>query len=113
VADTIDVTDAQYFIPEVWASDVLMFRERALVMAPLVARYDNEVKQKGDYVHIPNVSELTANDKDANSEVTLNVPTETESTISINVHKECSFESLKTISTFKLTSGVQRMKGIH
>jgi len=92
VADTIDVTDAQYFIPEVWASDVLMFRERALVMAPLVARYDNEVKQKGDYVHIPNVSELTANDKDANSEVTLNVPTETESTISINVHKECSFE---------------------
>ena len=90
-----------------------MFRERALVMAPLVARYDNEVKQKGDYVHIPNVSELTANDKDANSEVTLNVPTETESTISINVHKECSFESLKTISTFKLTSGVQRMKGIH
>jgi len=88
----MDVTDMQYFIPEVWASEALMFRERALVMAPLVTRYDSQVKNKGDQLHIPDVSELTANDKSANSEVTLNVPSESETTLDIDTHKECSFE---------------------
>lgn len=92
MADTIDVTDAQYFIPELWGAEALMFRERALVMAPLVQRYDSQVKNKGDVLHIPDVSELTANDKDANSEVTLNVPSESETTLTIATHKECSFE---------------------
>jgi hypothetical protein len=92
MANTIDITDAAVFIPELWSNEVLMCRERALVMAPLVSRYDNLVKEKGDTIHIPNVSELTANTKTANSEVTLNYPTETEDTITINTHKEVSFE---------------------
>ena len=92
MANTIDVTDAAVFIPELWSADVLIFRERALVMAQLVERYDSLVKGKGDYIHLPNLSELTANDKTANNEVTLNYPTETEDTISIATHKETSFE---------------------
>lgn len=69
-----------------------MFRESALVMAPLVARFDEEVKNKGDVINIPNLSELTANDKAANTEVTLQTVTETSNTITIDTHKETSFE---------------------
>lgn len=92
MADTIDVTDVAVFLPEIWSNEALMFRERALVMAPLVRRYDKLIKNKGDVINIPDVSELTANDKTANSEVTLNTVSESDTNISIDVHKECSFE---------------------
>ncbi len=105
--NSIDTTDSAVFIPELWANEVLMFRERALVMAPLVQRYDNLVKEKGDTIHIPNVSELSANNKTANTGVTLNYPTETEDSISINTHKEVSFvieDIVKTQSQYDLRS---------
>ncbi|MCK9601061.1 MAG: hypothetical protein M0R06_18615 [Sphaerochaeta sp.] len=114
MADTIDVTDAAVFIPEVWAAEVLMFRESALVMAPLVKRFDSEVKTRGDTIHVPNVSELSANNKEANTEVTLQVPTETETTISINKHKEVSFEIediVKVQSAFDLRSAYTKSAG--
>lgn len=80
------------FIPEVWSAETLRAAESALVMAPLVKRYDSQVKQRGDTIHIPHISDLTAEDKTQNSEVTLQTVTETESTISINKWKEVSFE---------------------
>src|SRR4030042_2010463 len=89
--DQITVTTADKFIPDVWSMEVLRATEDALVMAPLVKRYDALVAARGDTIHIPNLTNLSANDKDANAQVTLQAVTETETTININKHKEASF----------------------
>ena len=90
---------------EIWSSEVKMFRENALVAASLVKRFDNLVKEKGDTIHIPDISELSANDKTANNEVTLQTVTESQSNLSIDTHKEVSFEIediVKTQSAYDL-----------
>ena len=71
--------------------EVLRATEDALVMAPLVKRYDSLVSGRGDTIRIPNLSNLSANDKSSATQVTLQTVTETETTISINKHKEASF----------------------
>ena len=85
-------TTSAVFIPEVWSVETLREAEKALVMAPLVKRYDSLVKQRGDTIHIPHVSNLSANDKTQDSEVTLQTVTETETSISVDQWKEVSFE---------------------
>jgi len=85
-------TTSAVFIPEVWSVETQRAAERALVLAPLVKRYDSLVKQRGDTIHIPKVSNLSANDKIQNSEVTLQTVTETEVPIAIDQWKEVSFE---------------------
>lgn len=87
----ITTTTADKFIPEVWSMEVLRATEDALVMAPLVKRYDSLVAERGDTIHIPNLSNLAANDKSASTQVTLQTITESETTININKHKETSF----------------------
>jgi len=86
----ITATTAAAFIPEVWSKDVLAAVGKNLVMANLVARFDADVK-KGDILHVPTLTNLAANNKVADNEVTLNAPTESEVDISINKHKEVSF----------------------
>lgn len=88
----LTTTTSAVFIPEVWSVETLRSAESALVMAPLVKRYDSMVKSRGDTIHIPHISNLTANDKTQDSEVTLQTVTETETTISIDKWKEVSFE---------------------
>ena len=98
-------TTGDVFIPEVWSAEVLRATEKALVMAPKVKRYDTLVQKMGDTIHIPNLSNLTANDKLASTQVTLQAPTETESTIAIDQHKEASFlveDLLKVQSNYDL-----------
>ncbi len=90
-ADHITTTTGAVFIPEVWSAEVLRATEAALVMAPMVKRYDALVSNRGDTIHIPNLSNLSANDKSANAQVTLQTITETETTINIDKHKETSF----------------------
>lgn len=85
-------TTSAVFIPEVWSVETLRAAERALVLAPLVKRYDSLVKQRGDTIHIPRVSNLSAQDKIQDSEVTLQTVTETEVPINIDQWKEVSFE---------------------
>lgn len=87
----ITTTTAAVFIPELWSAETLRAQEAALVAAPLVKRYDSLVKGRGDTVHIPKVSNLTAEDKVANTDVTLQAITESEATISIDKWKETSF----------------------
>lgn len=88
----ITTTTGAVFLPEIWSLETLRAAEKALVMAPLVKRFDSQVKGRGDTVHIPNISNLTANNKTQGSEVTTQAVTETETTISINKWKEVSFE---------------------
>lgn len=105
--DQITTTTADKFIPDVWSMEVLRATEDALVMAPLVKRYDSLVSKRGDTIHIPNLSNLSANDKAANTQVTLQSVTETETTININKHKETSFlveDIVKVQSNYDLMS---------
>lgn len=76
--------------PNIWASEVLRARESNLVLAPLVRRYDRDIASKGQTVEIPNLSNLQANAKVANTQVTLNAPVETKTTINIDQHFESS-----------------------
>lgn len=66
--------------------------ESKLVAAKLVSRYDADVSQKGDVVHIPEVSNFTqARDKSADTDVTFDAITDGEKTININNHKYVAF----------------------
>ncbi len=87
------VTTAANFIPELWAMDVLEAAEAYLVMAKLVTDYSGwaDGKEYGDTIHVPEVSNLVANDKTAGAQVTLQSPTESKVDILLNKHKEVSF----------------------
>lgn len=77
--------------PNIWAKETLVARESNLVMVPRVKHYDRDIKNSGQTVEIPETSNLTVHAKVANTQVTLNAPTETKKTITINQHYECSF----------------------
>ena len=88
----VTVTSAQYFIPEIWAQRALQVLRANIVLAKLVTK-DTDVAafQVGDVLHIPAVGSMSANPKTANSTVTLQVPTDTEATVTLNKHYEASF----------------------
>lgn len=77
--------------PNIWAKEVLRARESKLVLVPLVKHYDRDIKSSGQTVEIPNLSNLTATAKAANTQVTLQSPTETKQTLTIDQHFESSF----------------------
>lgn len=87
----IGTTEGAVFIPEIWSSEIIRATEANLVLADKVKRFDGDVKSKGDVIHIPELSNLTAYAKSAGTAVTLNNPTESEKTITVNQHYETSF----------------------
>lgn len=88
--DHLTGTTHDTWAPNIWTAETLKARESNLVLAQLVKRYDRDIKSKGQTVEIPNLSNLTANAKVAESQVTLNAVTETKSTITIDQHWEAS-----------------------
>lgn len=90
MANNITTTTADAMIPEVWSKEIIRAVNPKFVLADLVWRYDSEAKQ-GDTIHVPSLSNLSANDKLANLSVTLQAPTETNVDILINKHKETSY----------------------
>lgn len=89
--NNMTTTTGANFIPEVWSQMIKRAVEENLVMASRVLRFDADVSRKGDIIHVPDLSNLTANDKSANTQITLNAPSESVTDITINKHKECSF----------------------
>lgn len=85
------ITTGDVFIPEVWSRETQRATQANLVLANLVKRFDAEVADGGDTLHVPKVSNISANAKAANTQVTLNAPTEDEFTMSINRHYESSY----------------------
>lgn len=99
------VTTQANFIPELWGPQVILATEAKLVFRNLVWDWSDGVSGKGDTLRIPNVSNLTANAKAANTQVTLNAPTEAMVTLSVNRHDEVSFlleDITKVQSSFNL-----------
>ena len=90
-SNQMTVTTGSVFIPEVWAKELQRATESNLVAARLIKRFDAEVQSVGQIVHIPKISNLSANAKSANTQVTFNAPTETKIDLTVNKHYECSF----------------------
>lgn len=75
------------FIPEVWSKDIQMHTKDALKLATRVLRFDADVKQGGDIVHVPKVSQVAVASKSNDTDVTFTANTESEFTLTIDAHK--------------------------
>ncbi len=74
------------------AAEALGYLKSNTVLARLVARdWDDNVASYGQAVKIPFTGSLTVNDKSADTVITLNAPTDTNVTVTLNKHKEVSF----------------------
>lgn len=85
------ITTGDVFIPEIWSKETQRATEANLVLWNLIKRFDDEVADGGDLLRVPIVSNISANAKAANTQVTLNAPTETAFTMNINRHFESSY----------------------
>jgi len=88
--NSIDVTDAANFIPEVWSDDVIAAYKKNLVLAGLVTVINHKGK-KGDTIHIPTPTRGAASAKAANAVVTLVTASATSTDVLIDKHYEYSF----------------------
>jgi len=83
----IDNTTADVFIPETWSMIAMYAREQNLVFSNLIDRqYERELKV-GDKLNVPQVDNLAAQTKSANTAILYQTITETMSTITVNVHE--------------------------
>jgi hypothetical protein len=89
-ANTIDVSDGDDFIPEIWSDDVIAGYKKNLVIAGRVARI-NHNKKKGDTIHLPVPARGAASAKAANTVVTLVVASASSVDVLLNKHYEYSF----------------------
>lgn len=80
---------AAVFIPELWLPEIQKARENNIVAAKRIFDVSGmgEVKSKGDVLHIPKISNLSASNKTSLSEVTISTSTETEVQLTIDSHK--------------------------
>lgn len=100
------VTTGANFIPEVWSKEVQRATEANLVAAKLVKRFDADVKSKGDVIHVPLISNLSATAKTAETAVTFSAPTEDKKDITIDQHWHIAFiieDILDAQSAYNLT----------
>jgi len=89
--DTFTSTDLAVFIPEVWGERINNFYRKKLVLAKFFTDRSDELADGGDTLYTPNITEMTANTKTNGAAVTLNSPTETKQTLTVNTWKEVSF----------------------
>lgn len=88
----ITTTQLSNSIPTIVAAQALGYLKANTVMAQLVARdWDNEIATYGQTVDIPFTGALSANDKTEGSTVTLQTPSDTKKSVTLNKHKEVSF----------------------
>jgi hypothetical protein len=73
------------------AAEALGYLKANTVLARLVARdWDDNVASYGQVVKIPFTGSLSVNDKAADTVITLNAPTDTSISVTLNKHKEVS-----------------------
>ena len=101
------VTTAANFIPEIWSKEVIAAAEANLVLANRVWRFDADVSEAGDTIHVPNLSDFVAQDKVAGTSTSPQANTESNVDIDIDQHKEITFfleDIVKTQSSYDLMS---------
>lgn len=89
----ITVSTAQHFIPEVWSDGVLEAVEFAGVIQKRVNReYEGEIKQGGDTVHVPHLSNLSTATKSASTDITFEALSQNKQDITIATHEYAAFK---------------------
>lgn len=86
---TIDVTQAQYFIPEIWGNYALPILRSVIFAAPRILK-DSDVASftVGDVLHVPYPGTLATNDKSAGTDYQLSQPSgEGEVQVTLDKHK--------------------------
>ena len=109
-------TTDQHFIPEIWADGIYKYFERKSVFRGLVDDYSALFAGKGygDVLHIPEMSLISASDKDAGNDVSYDATATTETQLVVNKHKYVAklFEDLTLIqSEADLVEKYSRMMG--
>jgi len=90
-ANSVDITDVDKYIPELWSDQVIAAYKSNLVLAGLVQNIEHN-KKKGDTIHIPKFTTYaSASAKAANNVVTLVTQTDTEVQVLLNQHYEYSY----------------------
>jgi hypothetical protein len=88
----IGVGELSNSLATIIAAQALGYLKANTVMARLVARdWDNEVATHGQTIKIPYGGSLSVNDKAADTVVTLQTPSDSVYTVTLNKHKEVSF----------------------
>jgi len=87
--NSVTVTTAEKFIPDIWSDEIVAAYKKNLVLANLVMKMNFKGK-KGDTIHIPAPTRGSASAKAAETAVTLIAATESEVQVSINKHYEYS-----------------------
>lgn len=88
----IRTTELSVNIATIIAAEVLGYLKANCVLARLVNRnFENEVASYGQSVDVSFSGSLSVNDKTANATITLQTPTATKITLTLNKHKEVSF----------------------
>lgn len=92
MANVTNSTIGAGFLPAIWANEALEILRANIVATPLVTK-DTDVAtfQVGNTLHIPYPGTMTANAKAVNTPVTLQTPTGTDTTVTLNKHYEASF----------------------
>jgi len=86
MATNVTTGVAANFLPEVWSDEIQRARENYLVAAKLVKRFDQDVVEYGDVVHVPLLSNYSAIAKTANTELPSSATTESKVDLNINKH---------------------------
>ena len=103
------VTTAAIHIDEVWPADVIRAQEFKLVIAPRVYR-EWKFAGHGDVYHIPRIPNIEIETKSASTDATMRNYTDTEQTITINVHQCAGFEEEDITALLSKTNLAMEMK---
>lgn len=88
---THTATTLASFIPEKWGERINDFFKLKLMLADFFTDRSAELAGGGDILHTPNMTEMTANAKADATAVTLNNPTDTKVTLTVDQWFEVSF----------------------
>jgi len=89
--DTLTGTDLAVFIPEIWGDMINDFAKDVQVLSKFVTDRSYELTGGGDTIYTPGLTEMSANSKTVATAVTLNDPTETPVTLTVDNWYEVSF----------------------
>jgi hypothetical protein len=103
------ITTAEKHIGEVWPGSVIRAEEFNLVIAPRVYR-KWKFAGHGDVYHIPRIPNIEAETKAASTSATMRTYTDTEQTITINVHQVAGFEVEDIVKLLSNTDVASEMK---
>lgn len=85
------LTTLASYIPTVWGEKVNEFYKKKLMMADFFTDRSDELANGGNTLYTPNVGEMSANAKSNATGVTLNAPTDTKITLTVDQWYEVSF----------------------